>query len=665
MQTNIPCEKIAALTVHEFGQILYDGNRKTEEENAAEVQAAKQLLNALAERIKENKAKAFNTYLCSSIYPLYFLYRSSYQIGENQIWKEAQEISRGKLYPVVSNTSDEIEKSAMGFLKDSFHDWWNHYKETIPLEELLNTPLKKIPDALKDSLENVPAVFQSDSLKNKTTGRETYWWNYFLPKITCKEDKKSLSGPCSDRNALSPAALELITDIEQGISQIILTGAPGTGKTKAAKETAEYLSWGYELVQFHPSYDYTDFVEGLRPVQAGGELTFKKTDGTFKAFCREVIRRKDPVGKYIFIIDEINRADLSKVFGELMYCLEGDKRGKENKIPTQYQNLPSYDPQEGKERNGAKEDCFFNGFYIPENVLVIGTMNDIDRSVESMDLALRRRFLWLDVEVTEDLLTASLFKILGSELGGKVDQTIAKILSFAVMSMNEFLCSEQYSFYDLNKDYYISQGQFTGLPDRSYAKLNAPFRDADLLGFLQDAWNLRIRGLLKEYVRGEPDFAQFLEDCREKLLESALKACFLNMWSAADREDALDRERAGEPAEILSAGVVAVNDFLCKTKKTEPESGRPQESFRIRQGPFDQLSDTARSALESGRIRDFLDEVWNRTIQSQVKEAGKNRNPEKKGNLTDNFVADCKKAFDRKTNQKLEDWNQNPHRGSL
>lgn len=133
---------------------------------------------------------------------------------------------------------------------------------------------------------------------------------------------------------------QIVSAIKNGAKQIILTGAPGTGKTRMAKEIAEGtekeagmgtpLPWKeknesgkeakYELVQFHPSYDYTDFVEGLRPVEDNNDVKFKKLDGIFKSFCRHVAeqnkkdnesQQKQKEKRYFFIIGEINRADLS------------------------------------------------------------------------------------------------------------------------------------------------------------------------------------------------------------------------------------------------------------------------------------------------------------------------------------------------------------------
>ncbi len=304
------------------------------------------------------------------------------------------------------------------------------------------------------------------------------------------------------------------------VKQIIFTGAPGTGKTYIAKKIASQLGanlkWKnnsdikYEFVQFHPSYDYTDFVEGLRPIDDQGTIRFAKIDGIFKRFCREVVEQNKMDGnydkKYYFIIDEINRADFSKVFGELMFCLEKDKRGEANKIQTQYQNLATY---------GIDNDCFEDGFFIPENVIIIGTMNDIDRSVESMDFALRRRFEWVEFIVDETMLEDAFNSVDQSLIPsyGQIIKDNSQNLAKRIMKLNSLIYSENGLYnekFGLNRQYYISQGQFANIPN---------IESINYKGLLEYVWNYRIKSLLKEYLRGEneKDIEAFLNSCYNSL----------------------------------------------------------------------------------------------------------------------------------------------------
>lgn len=159
---------------------------------------------------------------------------------------------------------------------------------------------------------------------------------------------------------------------------IILQGAPGVGKTYLAKRFAYSLIGAIdntyvEVVQFHQNYSYEDFIMGYKPNGDGFELK----EGVFYSFCKRAENDTNPNSKYFFIIDEINRGNLSKVFGELMMLIEGDKRGSKNGLKLAY-----------------RDEIFF----VPNNVYIIGMMNTADRSLAMMDYALRRRFSFYEVE---------------------------------------------------------------------------------------------------------------------------------------------------------------------------------------------------------------------------------------------------------------------------
>ena len=323
-------------------------------------------------------------------------------------------------------------------------------------------------------------------------------------------------------NTIETTIKEMIT--EGNCRQIIFTGAPGTGKTRIAKKIAEEIGIAIDdkdcFVQFHPSYDYTDFVEGLRPVevktqsgetkmQGETEMQFVKVDGKFKAFCRKIVEKGDENDLYFFIIDEINRANLSKVFGELMYCFEKDKRGENNRVPTQYQNLPTYQKtDDGNFSAIAKdEDVFAKGFYVPENVCIIGTMNDIDRSVDSMDFALRRRFEWVEFIVDNNMLKNA-FEEMFSGKPDIIKPDIIKSLVNSVTALNKYIQEEGASF-GLNRQYDISQGQFANIPEN---------RQSTIKDIKDYVWNYRIKSLLREYLRGEDEksIEDFLGEAAKK-----------------------------------------------------------------------------------------------------------------------------------------------------
>jgi len=429
---------------------------------------------------------------------------------------------------------------------------------------------------------------------------------------------------------------------------LILTGAPGTGKTYMAKEMAKQIlgldstealktDKRFGFVQFHPSYDYTDFVEGLRPIREAqnGVIGFKRQDGVFKEFCKQAIlsesadadtleeinsnptvwkvslegtgdnptrtdcmnngyirigwdrygdvedfldyndfydggknvlrafqsgmqigdlvvscysaKEIDAVGvitgdyeyraeggeypRYrtvkwlvknikenivelnnnkafvqstvykanipadaalkiarknssshtelaredaaVFVIDEINRGEISKIFGELFFSIDPGYRGEKGIVKTQYQNMVD------------ENDPFKEGFYVPENVYIIGTMNDIDRSVESMDFAMRRRFAWKEVSAESSMTMLDNNEKLKNVSAEKIIEIKKRMenLNTAILEVRELGQA-----YQIGASYFLNYANYKEYDD-AFDKL----------------WEYHLKGLLAEYLRGNID----------------------------------------------------------------------------------------------------------------------------------------------------------------
>ncbi len=415
-------------------------------------------------------------------------------------------------------------------------------------------------------------------------------------KRNSKTSFKKIINDINYKNMISP-----YINLLESNKNIILTGAPGTGKTYLAKQIAAQMILGKEydertasdnekkimkeqcgFVQFHPSYDYTDFVEGLRPINKNGNVGFKRRDGVFKSFCHKAIGHssskvtqrdaymmlewcknnfpnhpimslrsskeisfeledgqiyaiassgnKYPVkddriifflqtqeynpgetyaptiGKYIldnysddnekspyvFIIDEINRGEMSKIFGELFFSIDPGYRGTDGRVKTQYQDLVDED------------DVFFDGFYVPDNVYIIGTMNDIDRSVESMDFAFRRRFAFKEVTAKESQQMLDSDSAWGKDEKGnsrKPSDGVISGIKKRMDNLNEAICPDKNDpnkkgIEGLSSAYHIGASYFLKL---------ANYKNGEDSYDYEKLWDYHLKGLLFEYLRGMPD----------------------------------------------------------------------------------------------------------------------------------------------------------------
>ncbi|RYM34813.1 hypothetical protein ERX46_05410 [Brumimicrobium glaciale] len=328
---------------------------------------------------------------------------------------------------------------------------------------------------------------------------------------------------------------------------IVYYGAPGTGKTFISDINArKYIDlhrikvgrsvlndYSIQTVQFHPSYSYEDFFEGIRPTEDG---KLKLFNGTFKQFCKDnsILERalyksddfienkkfkkleydfsqirindlndeqkkilgcndkefateltiQDWIEPAFFIIDEINRAELSKVFGELMLSLE--YRGVKGKIKTQYAHLC---------KNKNDDSAFYfeddqNWFFVPQNIYLIGTMNNIDRSVDTFDFALRRRFMWEEVHPNYSVIKSVL---MSSGRGWSYED--CKNLSDSLLRLNNLIEGDEI----LDKNYRIGQSYVLELRKTNRDRYDSIVKAKEFL------WGSFIQPLLEEYLRGLGD----------------------------------------------------------------------------------------------------------------------------------------------------------------
>lgn len=292
----------------------------------------------------------------------------SYKNNAHCLWQFANEIKVGDvifvkkgMHKIIGKgivTSDYIYDTSRSTYKHIRKvDWQNKGEWEHPGQAVMKT-LTNI-SAYPDYVQKLLALFAEDTSEEVSEQKEIKYPLYskddFLNEVYMDED-----------------TYNTLTELLEAKYNVILQGAPGVGKTFAAKRLA-YSIMGQKdtsrvaMVQFHQSYSYEDFIQGYRPSKDGFELV----NGAFYKFCKEA--EEDNERPYFFIIDEINRGNLSKILGELMMLIEKDKRGE--KIKLLYSN---------------------EWFTVPQNVRIIGMMNTADRSLALMDYALRRRFAFFD-----------------------------------------------------------------------------------------------------------------------------------------------------------------------------------------------------------------------------------------------------------------------------
>jgi len=517
--------------------------------------------------------------------------------GEKKIGHRFAAMPEGSLVIVASGMNSSKSCVCAGFVGKS---------DPVLAKEIGIAQVRRLDSYV--SLENVKLPFSVDSSKYYGQQGNRIPACYALDPIGYSADKAVIQKVIAIISKSQGAAMidEKIKLLEKA-KQIVLTGAPGTGKTYLARQIARSMVLSDEekrfseseieklveartkFVQFHPSYDYTDFVEGLRPIQgADGQVGFQRQDGTFKMLCKAAIAagqsggvdnfeeawtkfiddvkdrysadkplelttpksdctfrvfansrgnlsfitsgtdkvqgsltkanvrqfyvdapvadywecyfkgviaylqdKKNGYGlkayvagksvdpkdrqKFVIIIDEINRGDISKIFGELFYAIDEGYRGPKGRVETQYQNLVE------------ESDVFSGGFYVPENVYIIGTMNDVDRNVESMDFAIRRRFTW------EEIVPSKRFGVMMTGLkdstGVEVSSEIVKQAEERMNRLNAAISDKKNGLgpaYQIGPSYFAKIKDYSGGADETFKAL----------------WDRHLRSLLYEYFRG-------------------------------------------------------------------------------------------------------------------------------------------------------------------
>lgn len=307
--------------------------------------------------------------------------------------------------------------------------------------------------------------------------------------------------------------------IEKCSKNIIFYGAPGTGKTKFVKDCLDILDPNRartEWVQFHSGFEYEDFIDGIKPIGIqNGNLNLALTNGIFKEFCLKAAQNDKE--NFFFIVDEINRADIAAVFGETLSLLEENYRGESIKT----KNFPLSNQE----------------FFIPANIYFIGMMNDVDKSIDCFDLALRRRFTWILMECDYGVIenaTDKTYRTKCENLNNYITNDLKYLVEYEDETRVKIKSIQSYDNTENRDEAYNKL--FPSASDKEKEKDKKRYEKTSALNlgrayeighsyFLkkakmseQEIWDRHIEPILREYIR-----TQFSDGEVEKKLETAKK----------------------------------------------------------------------------------------------------------------------------------------------
>ena len=285
---------------------------------------------------------------------------------------------------------------------------------------------------------------------------------------------------------------------QNGIKNIIYYGAPGTGKTKFVKDCLDILDTNRtrtEWIQFHSGFEYEDFIDGIKPIGIqNGNLNLALTNGIFKEFCLKAAQNEKE--NFFFIVDEINRADIAAVFGETLSLLEENYRGKSSAIKIKNSALM----EDIIVSDASKKSlCIDYGnlqtkFYIPANIYFIGMMNDVDKSIDCFDLALRRRFAWVLMECDYEV----------------VENVTDEDYTAKCKNLNQYITGKTYELNGKQEQDGLNLGRAYEIGHSYFLKKEAMSE--------QQIWDRHIEPILREYIRtqfGDRDAEDKLNIARE------------------------------------------------------------------------------------------------------------------------------------------------------